>query len=168
MGWGFFMSTDLARKLRRNATEPERAMWRILWPLRQAGWHFRRQVQIGAYYADFACLDAKLVIEVDGDTHGADQISLADSARDEYMASRGILVLRFSNADVMQNAEGVFSEVASVLGAVSRATNTPTPDPSPQGGGRGRTTRAEPPNRLSGATSSPSPRRGGDGGGGSA
>ena len=70
-------------------------MWRILWPFRQRGCHFRRQVQLGSYYVDFACIAAKLVIEVDGDTHGSEQGIVADGSRDEYLAGRGILVLRF-------------------------------------------------------------------------
>ena len=139
------MGTTLARKLRRTATEPERAMWRILWPLRQAGWHFRRQVEIGTYYADFACLDAKLVIEVDGDSHASSAASSADAARDAYMASRGILVLRVTNAEVLHNAEGVFAEVAGVLGAVSGTKSTPTPSlPA-----RGREPRRRSPSPLS-------------------
>jgi very-short-patch-repair endonuclease len=161
------MSTELARKLRRTPTEAERRMWRILWPLRQHGWHFRRQAAIGQYYADFACLSAKLVIEVDGDTHGVEPAMTRDEERDRYMASRGILVLRFSNADVIHNAEGVFMEIADVLGAVSRTTNTPTPSLPARG--------RESTRRASGlaidigaeAPSSPSPLRGGVRGGGS-
>ena len=60
------MSTDLARKLRRDPPEPERRMWAILFPLRRQGYNFRRQAQIGAYYADFACRHPAMVIEVDG------------------------------------------------------------------------------------------------------
>jgi len=156
------MSTELSRKLRTNATPAERTMWRILWAFRQEGWHFRRQVQIGAYYADFACLAAKLVIEIDGDTHGSQAAIAGDETRDTYMASRGMLVLRFTNADVMGNADGVFAEIAGVLGAVLRTTNTPTPSlPGPPRKGEE--------DALHGhLTSSPSPLRGGDRGGGSA
>ena len=111
-------------------------MWRVLWQFRHQGWHFRRQVQLGPFYADFACLHAKLVIEVDGDTHGTDDAMDHDAARTEYLNSRGIHVLRFTNADAMNNPEGVHAEVASVLAAVAAASNTPTPVPSPQGGGR--------------------------------
>ena len=187
-GWGVLMSTELSRKLRTNAIPAERAMWRILWAFRQQGWHFRRQVQIGAYYADFACLAAKLVIEVDGDTHGARAAIARDETRDAYMASRGMLVLRFTNADVMGNADGVFAEIAGVLGAVLRTTNTPTPALPARGREdalhghatssrsplRGGDPRPGPPRKgeedaLHGhLTSSPSPLRGGDRGGGSA
>jgi very-short-patch-repair endonuclease len=76
------------------------------------------------------------VIEVNGDTHGTDDAVAHDFERTEYMRSRGIHVLRFSNFEVMSNAEGVHAEIASVLASVSRSSNTPTPVPSPQGGGR--------------------------------
>jgi len=110
-------------------------MWRLLHPFRQQGWHFRRQVQIGKYYADSACHHARLVIEVDGDTHGADVAVKYDAARDRYLNWRGYRVLRFSNADVMGNSEGVWAVIAGVLGEMPSGPDTPTPDPSPQGGG---------------------------------
>src|SRR5690606_5451500 len=104
-------------------------MWRILWHFRQRGWHFRRQQQIGCYYADFACLHAKLIIEVDGDSHGADAAIAHDAARNAYMQSRGLQVLRFSNDDVISNPDGVFLEIEAVLDAISLTTNTPHPVP---------------------------------------
>ena len=55
------MTTDRARQLRRDATEPERRLWAILHSLREQGYHFRRQHPIGPYYADFACVRAALV-----------------------------------------------------------------------------------------------------------
>src|SRR5262245_23803226 len=106
-------------------------MWAILWHLREQGWHFRRQQPIGSYYADFACMHAKVVIEVDGETHVSAE---RDAARDEYMQSRGIRVLRFTNDDVLTNADGVHTVISQVLGAISRTKNTPHPVPPPQGG----------------------------------
>nr|WP_055048296.1 DUF559 domain-containing protein [Devosia sp. A16] len=111
-------------------------MWRILWHFREQGGHFRRQVQIDRYYVDFACLGAKVIMEVDGDTHGTDEAIAKDADRDEYLSSHGLIVLRYSNGDVMKNAEGVFEHLAGVLGAVSSTANTPHPVPPPQGGRR--------------------------------
>ncbi len=110
-------------------------MWAILKPFREQGWHFRREVPIGPYFADFACLHAKLVIEVDGESHRFVSVAASDAVRDEYMASRGILVLRIPNDEVLNNADGVMAHIAGVLDSLRRATNTPTPVPSPQGGG---------------------------------
>ena len=150
-------------------------MWRILWHFRAQGWHFRRQQPIGPYYADFVCLHAKLVIEVDGDTHGNDSALRHDADRDEYMRGRGIHVLRFSNDEVLQNADGVYQVIAGVLGAAAGTRNTPHPVPPPQGGRRpsrsAETHLTVEPAEISTeaegvAPASPSPLRGGDRGGG--
>ncbi|OAM77556.1 endonuclease domain-containing protein [Devosia elaeis] len=108
------MSIDQARQLRRNATEPERAMWRLLYPLRQQH-NFRRQVSLGPYYADFACHALRLVIEIDGDTHGSDIAQAYDAARTRFIESEGYRVLRFTNADVLGNAEGVFDIIVLAI-----------------------------------------------------
>ncbi len=142
-------------------------MWRLLWHFREEGWHFRRQVEIHRYYVDFACLSAKVVIEVDGDTHGTDAAIARDAERDEYLTSHGFMVLRYSNGDVTQNPEGVFEHLAGVLGAVLRTANTPHPVPPPQGGRR----RSRPAFATSPTGQAdqlpPAPLRGGDRGGGS-
>jgi very-short-patch-repair endonuclease len=62
-----------ARRLRANTTDAERTLWRHLRKLETEGTHFRRQVPIGPYVADFACMAARLVIEVDGSQHGEDE-----------------------------------------------------------------------------------------------
>ena len=124
------VSIERARQMRRDATIPERAIWRLLKTFRDQGFHFRRQVQIGKYYADIACHHAKLVIEVDGDTHAIGRGPEYDAQRDAFMRERGFEIIRFSNDDLMKNPEGVFSVIEKVLTEV-----TPTPDPSPQGGG---------------------------------
>ena len=108
-------------------------MWRILHPFRQEGYHFRRQVEIGTYYVEFACHSPALVIEVDGDTHAVEPQQANDAVRDDYLRGRGYCVLRFWNNDVMDNPEGVYMTVAAEL---ARVAAPPTLDPSPQGGGR--------------------------------
>ena len=111
-------------------------MWGVLYNFRQQGFRFRRQVQIGSYYADFACLAPAMVIEVDGGTHTTDLAQGNDVLRDDYLRSRGFRVLRFWNNDVMGNPEGVYELIALALAEASSAAAPPTPDPSPQGGGR--------------------------------
>ncbi|WP_332689545.1 endonuclease domain-containing protein [Devosia sp.] len=130
------MSKDLRRKLRRDPTLAERALWQLLWPWRTGGYHFRKQVEIGPYYVDFACIHAQLIIEVDGDTHGGEIAQANDLTRDEYLKARGFTVLRFSNDDVLNNADGVYQIIAGTL--EHRPTShhaSPPPQPSPQGGG---------------------------------
>ena len=109
------MSISRQRELRRNMTPPERAMWRLLRPFRDQGIHFRRQVALGPYFVDFASHRDMLAIEVDGDTH-AIQVE-HDRRRDEYLARRGFRVLRFTNADVMRNPDGVFDVIDQALRA---------------------------------------------------
>jgi very-short-patch-repair endonuclease len=114
--------------MRKTPTVAERKLW---WHLRHRlplqGSHFRRQVQIGRYIADFASHLLKLVIELDGGQHGS-QTTL-DEARTASLKSEGYRVLRFWNNDVLSNTEGVLAEIQNAIAV------TPTPDPSPQGGG---------------------------------
>jgi very-short-patch-repair endonuclease len=126
------MTKDLARKLRRNATPSEQGFWRLTWPLRQAGWPFRRQHLIGSYYVDFACLKAGLVVEIDGDTHSSETAQSNDAARDDYLRGRGFTVIRFSNRDVTSNPDGVFAVLSAYLDTLPFS---PPPHPSPQRGG---------------------------------
>lgn len=130
------MSKDLRRKLRANSTGPERAFWRLIFPLRSQGWHFRKQVELGSYYVDFACLHAGVIVEIDGDTHGSDQAQRNDATRDAYFTSRGFRLLRFSNEDVLTNPEGVYAAlVAALEDRTGNRRANPPPQPSPQGGG---------------------------------
>jgi very-short-patch-repair endonuclease len=117
-----------SRRMRKTPTASERKLW---WHLRHRlpldGSHFRRQVQIGSYIADFACHQLKLVIELDGGQHGSQ--TKKDDARTVRLESKGYRVLRFWNNDVLSNIEGVLTEIRNA------SATTPTPDPSPQGGG---------------------------------
>ncbi|MEO5808014.1 endonuclease domain-containing protein [Devosia sp.] len=130
------MSIERARSLRKSATPPEQAMWRLLYPLRQAGHNFRRQVPLGRYYADFADHGSKLVIELDGDTHGTEAAIAYDALRGKFMDAEGYRVLRFTNTEVMGNPEGVYVVIAAALEQAPALVAPPTPDPSPRGGGR--------------------------------
>lgn len=106
---------SLVRKLRANPTLSEIRMWRLLHSLRTNGYHFRKQVKLGTYYVDFACLHAKLVIEVDGSTHGTDAARHNDALRDDYLAGRGFTVLRFFAGDVLGNEVGVGETILAAL-----------------------------------------------------
>lgn len=119
-----------ARKMRRGMTDPERKLWRALRArLPLTGTHFRRQVPLGPYIADFCSFGANLVTEVDGDQHGCDRDRAYDARRTAYLESLGYRVLRFSNRDVMVGTNVVLDTIFAALEA------TPTPHPSPQGRG---------------------------------
>ena len=122
-----------ARTLRNNATPAERKLWGALRELRRSyGLHVRRQVPIGLFIADFAIHGLRLVIEIDGWTHD-DQAY--DARRDAWFAQAGYRVLRFGNADVMADVDGVFRAIVHDFGLGAAA---PHPDPPLKGEGEGR------------------------------
>jgi len=164
------MTTERARELRRLSSPPERKLWQILYEFRQRGYHFRRQYPIGPYYADVACVRAKLVIEADGITHTGDADIARDEARTALINSHGFQVLRYWNNDIMGNPDGVFMEIERALEAVPGITPTPVPSPL-EGGGRPRTRKLrtglkELSARTGESVGSPAPVGGGDRGGG--
>jgi very-short-patch-repair endonuclease len=108
-----------ARGLRRRPTEAEKRLWRLLRGRRFAGVKFRRQHPVGAYVADFFCSDSKLIIELDGGGHGAEEQAREDEHRTREIGRLGLKVLRVWNTDVMQNPEGVLERIAGALSAPS-------------------------------------------------
>ncbi|HEX9837538.1 MAG TPA: DUF559 domain-containing protein [Alphaproteobacteria bacterium] len=94
----------IARSVSRNATEAERALWRVLHEL-GPNWRFRRQHPIGPYVVDFACPARKLAIELDGGHH-ADQVE-ADARRSAELALYGYRAVRFWNDDVFRRFDAV-------------------------------------------------------------
>ena len=117
--------TTRARELRRDGSRAERICWELLRDRRMAGIKFRRQHPIGPYFADFACISRKLVIEIDGDHH-AFQVD-ADARRTAAMEREGWRVLRFWANHVVANREGVWMEI-------EQAIAHPLTPPLPQGG----------------------------------
>jgi len=123
----------LARAMRAAPTEAERKLW---WHLRRRiptpGTHFRRQVRIGRYIADFACHARRIVIEVDGGQHARTAV---DVKRTKALEANGYRVLRYWNNDVLSNLEGVLSDLVAHMERLSQAAITPTPALSLSGGG---------------------------------
>jgi very-short-patch-repair endonuclease len=105
-------------------TEAETMLWSRLRLKEMHGVHFRRQRLIGPYIADFACIAAKLVVEIDGVTHARDEQHARDVQRDAYMTERGWRVVRLKNEDVYKNLDGVFSSLLSL---------SPPPPAAPRG-----------------------------------
>jgi very-short-patch-repair endonuclease len=102
---------DVARRLRRTATSAERRLWQGLRREQVADFRFRRQVILGGFIADFACFEARLVIEVDGATHSTDREIARDATRSAALAAQGYDVLRFTNDDVFHNLDGVLETI---------------------------------------------------------
>ncbi|WP_298282392.1 DUF559 domain-containing protein [Novosphingobium sp.] len=107
-------NTDRARALRRAATQTERLLWRNITG-KAVGAKFSRQMPIGPYFADFLCRALSIVIELDGHSH--DLRPEYDATRDRFMAEAGYQVLRFTNADVRENCEGVVAAIALAVEA---------------------------------------------------
>ena len=101
----------LARSLRRNATSAERRLWEGLRRKQVANFRFRRQVILGGFIADFASLDCRLIIEIDGATHSTEQEVAYDAARSAALAAQGFTVMRFNNEDVYENLDGVLETI---------------------------------------------------------
>ena len=93
-------------------TEAEKRLWKHLRAHRLQGWPFRRQHPIPPYVVDFAAVEGRLIVEVDGGQHAGSE---RDERRDEFLASQGWRVLRFWNNDVLANTEGVLSRIVEVL-----------------------------------------------------
>jgi very-short-patch-repair endonuclease len=116
-------TTANARSLRREMTDAERMLWQSLRGKQLDNCRFRRQHSIGKYIIDFACIEKKLAVELDGGQH-QEQIAY-DDRRTAYLNSQGWRVLRFWNNDVMSNVDGVLSSIVATLSSL------PPSQPSP-------------------------------------
>jgi very-short-patch-repair endonuclease len=118
-----------AKRLRRNQTDAERALWFQLRDRRLRGLKFKRQVPIDRFVVYFCCEHARLIIEVDGGQHATR--TAEDLNRTKILEAMGYLVLRFWNSDVMQNIDGVLEEILNTL--KQHRSEPPHPDPLPFG-----------------------------------
>jgi len=108
------VKTERARRLRQRQTEAENRLWSILRARRMCGLKFRRQFPIEPFYADFACVQHRLIVELDGEYHA--EIPEADLERQAFLEKLGWQVVRFSNDDVLNDVEAVATAIASHLG----------------------------------------------------
>ena len=106
-------SYSRAKQLRSCSTMAERKLWARLRRKQLGGYKFRRQAPIGDYIVDFFCVDARLVIELDGKDH-LDKY-LYDNQRLEHLCSLGYAVLRFSNHAVFTNSDWIINEILDDL-----------------------------------------------------
>jgi very-short-patch-repair endonuclease len=107
------MPVENARQLRKRPTDSELKLWSALRQRQLDGFKFRRQVPLGEFIADFACMSERLIIEVDGGQHDADRKK--DDARTAWLNARGYRVIRFWNNDVLGNLDGVVQTILTVL-----------------------------------------------------
>lgn len=111
-----------AKRLRREMTHAERDLWARMRNRQLVGCKFRRQWTLGNFVADFCCVEAKLVVEVDGGQHN----EVADGARTAALEEMGYRVIRVWNNEVSENIDGVLQAIVAALSL--------HPDPLPQAG----------------------------------
>jgi len=119
-----------AKQLRQNGSPFEAKLWRSISRSQLGGFKFRRQHVIGNCIVDFFCPRKALIVEIDGDSHDSGK----DARRDRLNEFRGYTTLRFTNADVGKNIEGVLSQLLAELTALP--DRWPHPNPSPEGEGK--------------------------------
>ena len=98
-----------SQTLRKNMTKEERHLWYDF--LKDYPVQFKRQYPIGNYIVDFYCYRAKLVVELDGSQHCEPDALEYDRNRTDYLEKQGLLVIRFSNTDVMRQFRSVCDSI---------------------------------------------------------
>ena len=119
---------QLARTLRMQQTDAEKLLWGRLRNRQLEGCKFRRQQAIGAYIADFLCLEPKLIIELDGGQHAEQREQ--DEQRTRYLQTLGYRVLRFWNHEVLGDLDAVLEAIREAI-----VIRSPHPRPLPEGEG---------------------------------
>ena len=119
-----------AAELRRDRTDAEERFWQAVRNRQLGGYKFRFQHSIYPHIADFACVKARLIVELDGGQHSEER----DAARTDALEAQGWAVLRFWNNEVLENLEGVLTSVLSVLEQRAKEGTRPSPNPLPQAG----------------------------------
>jgi very-short-patch-repair endonuclease len=110
-------STALARHLRREQTAAEARLWALVRGRRLAGAKFRRQVPVERYVADFVCVEARLIVEIDGRVHDDEEAQLRDIDRTMVLESCGYFLLRFTNDAVLHDPGRVCDAIKATLRA---------------------------------------------------
>jgi very-short-patch-repair endonuclease len=108
-----------ARALRKGQSDAEALLWSKLRGRQLLGLKFRRQHPLGRYFADFACIEIGLVIELDGGQHGESAVADYDQRRLEAMAALGFQTLRFWNNEVLLQTESVMEQIWKYASALT-------------------------------------------------
>lgn len=100
--------------MRNNPTEAEMCLWQWL-KGGVHGYRFRRQVVIGDYIVDFACIKARLIVEVDGEYHNTAEQIQYDKIRTEYLNKSGFQVLRCTNQEVINDPKTIYEHILKYI-----------------------------------------------------
>ena len=110
---------DRARNLRREQTPAEVRLWSALRNRQLAGLKFRRQHPYGQFILDFFCVERQLAVEVDGGVHLTAEQAVRDAERSEFLAQRGVHVLRFTNEEIEQHLPDVLRKISEAASPLS-------------------------------------------------
>lgn len=119
----------LAKKLRKNMTLSEVLLWQELKSKQMLGYDFDRQRPVDNYIVDFYCKDLMLAIEIDGDSHTYEDVSINDEIRQRRLESLGVRFLRYDDIDIKQNMGFVLNDIYAWI----KENEEPTPNPSEEG-----------------------------------
>lgn len=119
------LATRHARKLRSGQTGPEAYLWHALRDRRLGGWKWRRQAPCGPFIVDFLCVEAGLVVELDGGQHS--EAVAYDARRTAYLAATGLRVIRFWNSFVLENRPDVCDAIYRACGDDAPSLRSPSP-----------------------------------------
>ena len=103
------------KTLRNSMTAAECVLWQSLKSRQLAGKKFRRQMIIGRYVVDFYCPEARLVIELDGQSHFSMTIDDYEAVRTSYLEQEGLKVIRFENKELYDGLDGVLETIKQAL-----------------------------------------------------
>ena len=103
---------NFAKKMRREPTDAEAAMWRLLRDRRLEPFKFRRQVPFQSYILDFVCFEKRFIVEIDGSQHASSE---RDQARDAVLISEGFQISRYWNNDVLQQPLAILEDILAKL-----------------------------------------------------
>ena len=131
--------TSVSRQLRAVASDAEQKLWYFLRNKQVNGLRFRRQFPLGPFFADFVCLPARLVVEVDGSQHGDISQVAYDLRRTAWLSRNNFRVIRFWASEVMTNTNAVMEGIEAALQIplpqrIMRGAHDPLPPPAGGGG----------------------------------
>ncbi len=118
---------EKARQLQNYPTPAEKKFWDVLRTMPfYSQYSFNRQKPLGGFIVDFYCHSLRLVIEIDGDTHGTDQAQSYDQRRTRWLEGKGLEVMRFSNDDVLNRIDGAMKILEKMI---EKRTKEKSPQP---------------------------------------
>lgn len=110
------------QSLRNAMPQPEAILWSKLRASQLYGYKFRRQYGIGKYIVDFYCPKARLVVEIDGNSHYQNDVREKDKEREGFIKSFNISIVRFTNKDITENLTGVLKKLADFVKTIETTT----------------------------------------------